>query len=111
MGGRYHIKNLYLSVPDMVASQLRQADKEQMKAICTALLTFGYEKGLLTENPLDWDGTLCRNVVIYERHLTQRGRLYFNDLTNRWLAYTDRTNKIDNVKMLEKWYSKMIENE
>jgi hypothetical protein len=26
----------------------------------------------------------------------------------KWLSYTDKTNKTDNVAMLDKWYNKMV---
>lgn len=101
---------LYLSVPAMMNAQVRQVDKNQTKEICAVLLSFSYEKGLLKDNPFDADGELRRNCEIYERHLTEQGKIYFNDLMFDWLTYTDRTNKIDNVKMLEKWYAKYLEN-
>ena len=56
---------------------------------------------------VDSSGALHKNFEVYERHLTEKGRMYFNDLMFYWLAYTDRTNKIDNVKILEKWYLKI----
>lgn len=100
-------EQLYLSVPAMVASQIRHADKEHMKTVCAAVLRFGFERGLLKDNPFDQGGRLRCSVDIYERNLTDHGKLYFNDLIYKWLEYTDRTNKIDNVKMLDKWYDKM----
>ena len=100
-------EKLYLSVPDMISTQIRQADKERMIKVCTVLLSFSFEKGFLKENPVDSNGELRRNYEVFERHLTENGRLYFNDLMFDWLAYTDRTNKIDNVKIMGKWYLKI----
>ena len=100
-------ERIYLSVSSMANAQLRQADKERMIKVCAVLLSFSFEKGLLKESPFDTNGELYRNYEVYERHLTGNGKLYFNDLMFDWLAYTDRTNKIENVKILEKWYSKI----
>ena len=104
-------ERIYLSVQGMADSQLRQADKEHMIKVCAALLYFCFNSGLLKDNPFDSNGELRRNCEVFERHLTEKGKLYFNDLMFDWLAYTDRTNKIDNVKILEKWYSKMTGSE
>jgi hypothetical protein len=45
--------------------------------------------------------------------LTETGKLYFDDLLWDWLEYTDRSKKIDkieNTKILEKYYNKMVNN-
>ena len=71
-------------------------------------LQFCYEKELLKQNPLD-----KQNRILYMNYtnndLTEKGTKIFNDLMFDWLTYTDRTNKIDNVKMLEKYYSKILQ--
>ena len=105
----YGKEELYFSVSGLVDSQIRQADKNRVKRVCSALLLFCFDKKLLKEIPFDSNGELRRNYDVYERHLTRIGKLYFYDLSEKWLVYTDRTNKIDNVKILEKWYSKLIE--
>lgn len=101
---------LYLSVPKMMDAYIRQADKNETIRVCMNLLSFSYEKGLLIDNPHRPDGEFRRNYEVYERNLTEEGKLYFEDLMYRWLEYTDRTNKTDNVKMLEKWYAKLTGN-
>lgn len=71
-------------------------------------LRFCYEKKLLVINPLDKD-----NRILYMHYknqdLTDSGKLVFNDLMIDWFTYTDRTNKIDNTKMLEKYYLKILQ--
>ncbi|MCP1997392.1 hypothetical protein [Flavobacterium sp. HSC-61S13] len=71
-------------------------------------LRFCYEKELLVLNPLDKN-----NRILYMNYknqdLTDSGKLVFTDLMTDWFTYTDRTNKIDNTKMLEKYYLKIIQ--
>lgn len=71
-------------------------------------LRFCYEKKLLTLNPIDKN-----NRILYmkytNRDLTDKGKIIFNDLMHKWFNYTDRTNKIDNIKMLEKYYVTIIQ--
>lgn len=71
-------------------------------------LRFCYEKGLLKRNPLD-----KQNRILYMNYsnndLTEKGQGIFNDLIDDWLTYTDRTNNIGNMKMLEKYYSKILQ--
>ena len=71
-------------------------------------LRFCYEKGLLKLNPLD-----KKNRILYMNYtnndLTEKGTKIFNNLEFSWLAYTDKTNKIDNIKMLEKYYLKILQ--
>lgn len=71
-------------------------------------LRFCYEKELLVLNPLDKN-----NRILYMKYknqdLTESGKLVFHDLMIVWFTYTDRTNKIDNTKMLEKYYLKILQ--
>ncbi len=71
-------------------------------------LRFCYEKKLLAVNPLDKN-----NRILYMNYknqdLTDKGKLVFHDLMIVWFTYTDRTNKIDNTKMLEKYYLKILQ--
>ncbi|MBW3518058.1 hypothetical protein [Flavobacterium sp. NKUCC04_CG] len=71
-------------------------------------LRFCYEKELLVLNPLDKN-----NRILYMNYknqdLTDSGKLVFTDLMIDWFTYTDRTNKIDNTKMLEKYYLKILQ--
>jgi hypothetical protein len=71
-------------------------------------LRFCYEKNLLKLNPID-----KKNRILYMNYkiedLTDKGVIVFNDLMYKWLIYTDRTNKIDNIKMLEKYYMTLIQ--
>ena len=71
-------------------------------------LRFCYEKKLLKLNPIDKN-----NRILYmnymNKDLTDNGVIIFNDLIHKWLSYTDRTNKIDNLKMLEKYYITILQ--
>jgi hypothetical protein len=70
-------------------------------------LRFCYEKKLFLLNPLDKQGRIL-HMKYTNGDLTENGKKIFADLNMKWLAYTDRTNKIDNIKMLEKYYSNIL---
>lgn len=80
---------------------------DSMISLYSTLFSFCYEKGMLKISPFDNQGKLIMHYSVYEKDLTDTGMLYFNDLVYKWLEYTDRSNKVDNFKILEKWYSKM----
>jgi len=86
-------------------------DKDNVLIVCSHLLRFSYEKGLLLVNPFDEQGNLKIETVIRESDLTALGKLIFNDLMYDWLTYADNeSGKIDrknNVKMLEKYFNKL----
>ena len=74
---------------------------------------FCYEKGLFKLNPLDE-----QNRIIYMNYtnndLTEKGTKVFYDLHTKWLNYTDkidekREERCNNVKMLEKYYIKILQ--
>jgi hypothetical protein len=97
-----------LDVKRMIDSYSTKDDKEAMRIICNSLVRFSYDKGLLLKSPFNEQGELNSETIIRERGLTEKGKSIFDDLAEKWFAYTDRTDKIDNVSMLEKWYSKMV---
>lgn len=71
-------------------------------------LRFCYEKKLLVLNPLDKNNRILY-MTYKNQDLTDNGKLVFSDLMFDWLTYTDRTTKIDNTKMLEKYYLKILQ--
>ena len=55
---------------------------------------------LAEKNPFDEKGDLNIDTVIKESNLTDLGKQLFDDLADKWFAYTDRTQKYDNITML-----------
>ena len=96
-----------LDVKRMIDSYPMKDDKEAMRTICNSLVHFSYDKGLLLKSPFNEQGELNSETIIRESDLTEKGKSIFDDLAEKWFAYTDRTDKIDNVAMLDKWYGKM----
>jgi len=76
-------------------------------------LRFCYEKKLIKHNPLDkCDRIIRMNYTNID--LTEKGTKIFNDLHIDWLNYTDKNDeksdeRITNVKMLEKYYVKILQ--
>ncbi|WP_024468253.1 hypothetical protein [Treponema pedis] len=99
-----------LNVKTLMGAYIRQIDKDNILISCRNLLRFSYEKGLLQENPFDEQGDLKIDTVIRESDLTEMGKQIFDDLADKWFAYTDRTQKYDNIIMLEKYFNKLNDN-
>lgn len=101
-----------LNVTYMMNSYIRQADKNEMKIICENLIKFSFEKSLLLNNPYDENGNFKIDFIIKESTLTEKGKQIFEKICDKWLNYTSNKNakidKINNISMLEKWYSKMV---
>ncbi|RLJ69179.1 hypothetical protein [Pedobacter alluvionis] len=97
---------IIISLPNLINSQIRQKDKDETLALCKSLLIFSYQNELLKKNIYD-KGIFIDDIEIFENDLTDKGKLTFEKLVDKWLAYTDRTQKYDNVSMLEKWLNQL----
>jgi hypothetical protein len=101
-----------LDVKKMIDAYPMKSDKIEMRIVCYNLIKFSFEKGLLLKSPYNGKGELYDEIVICENDLTEKGKLIFDDLAFDWLKYTDNTDgKIDrknNIKMLEKYYNKLL---
>jgi len=76
-------------------------------------LRFCYEKKLININPLDKCDRIIR-MNYTNNDLTEKGTKIFDELHMKWLQYTDKNDekneeRITNVKMLEKYYSKILQ--
>ena len=96
-----------LNVRRLAEAYIRQVDKDNTLIACRNLLQLSYKKGLLHENPFDEEGNLNIDTVIKESDLTNLGKRLFDDLADKWFAYTDRTQKYDNITILEKYFNNL----
>ena len=69
-------------------------------------LRFCFEKELLKKNPLDRQGRILRMVYL-NQDLTKRGIVFFPQLIEKFLVFTDRHGKTSLETMLNRWYSKL----
>ena len=103
-----------LDVKKMIDAHPMKNDKIETRIICYNLIKFSFEKGLLLKSPYNNQGGLYDEIIICENDLTEKGKLIFNDIMFDWLRYTDNTDgKVDrkqNIKMLEKYYNKLMKN-
>lgn len=99
-----------LNVKLLAEAYIRQIDKDNTLIVCSNLLQFSYEKGLLLKSPFDEQGKLKIETIIRESDLTEIGKQIFDDLVDKWLTYTDRTQKYNNIAMLEKYFNKLNDN-
>lgn len=102
-------RKILLSAEEMISHYIPKDQKfvNEMVSIYSTLLSFSFEKGMIKISPFDNQGKLIMHYSVYEKDLTEIGKLYFETLVYKWLAYTDRSKKNDNFKILEKWYSQM----
>ena len=94
----------------LAEAYIRQIDKDNTLIVCSNLLQFSYEKGLLLKSHFDEQGNLKIETIIRESDLTEIGKQIFDDLVDKWLTYTDRTQKYNNIAMLEKYFNKLNDN-
>lgn len=99
---------ILLNTKMLIAAYIRQVDKDNILLACKNLLLFSYEKKLLLKSPFDERGDLNIDTVIKESDLTDLGKQLFDDLADQWFTYTDRTQKYDNVAILEKYFNKLF---
>lgn len=101
-----------LDVTGIVNAYTRQYDKEKTRVICSNLLKFAYDKGMLINSPFDENNSLILITIIRESNLTELGKLYFEKLADKWFLYTDKNDpKVDranNIPMLDKYYDKLV---
>lgn len=86
---------------------------EKIYDLHITFLRFCYDKGLLKINPIDKQGRIL-HMRFLNNDLTENGTKIFNELHHKWLIYTDKNDgntseRIGNVKMLEKYYSAIID--
>ena len=72
-----------------------------------------YENKLIKFNPLD-DNNRIIKMNFTNNDLTEKGTKIFRELYDKWLKYNDkrdekRFQRMQNTKMLEKYYSKILE--
>ena len=78
-------------------------------------LRFCFEKELLKLNPLDKQNRII-HLNLTNNDLTEKGTKVFRKLHRQWLQYTDKNDeksaeRSNNVKMLEKYYLKIVRDE
>ena len=102
-----------LDVKGMIVAYPMKNDRIVMRTICYNLIKFSFEKGLLLKSPYNSKGELYDEIIICENDLTEKGKLIFDILVEKWLGYTDNADgKVDrknNIKMLEKYYTILME--
>ena len=110
----YFLEDYVFDLSDLLKPYHNYSDS--IKNIYDAHITFFrfcYEKRLLKLNSLD-----KQNRIIYMHYtnndLTEEGTKIFYDLHTKWLNYTDkvdekREERCNNVKMLEKYYIKILQ--
>jgi hypothetical protein len=90
-----------------------KSDKIRVCTVCCNFIKFSFEKGLLLKSPYNSQGELYDGIIICENDLTEKGKMIFEDLADKWLVYTDtgdeKVDRKNNIKMLEKYYNKLME--
>ncbi|MHC6204296.1 hypothetical protein ACYULU_14040 [Breznakiellaceae bacterium SP9] len=98
-------------VKGLINAYPMKSDKIRTRIVCYNFINFAFEKGLLIKTPYNSKGELNDEIIIRENDLTEKGKIIFDDLADKWLSYTDNGDeKIDrknNIKMLEKYYNKL----
>lgn len=66
------------------------------------LLSYSWENGFLKERPIDTKGRIIKFEFL-RRDLTDEGEKYFFPFGQKFISYTDRTQKTPSEKLINKW--------
>lgn len=98
---------LYADIATHIKRNKSKTYKESVIKNYSALLNFCLKEHLIEGDYFNDDGTLQENGIVYESNLTERGKNIFYNLMIKWFSYTDKTQKYDNIKMLEKYLTQL----
>lgn len=84
------------SAEEMISHYIPKDQKfiDEMVSVYSTLFSFSFEKGMIKTSPFDNQGKLIMHYSVYEKDLTEIGKLYFETLVYKWLEYTDRSKKM-----------------
>lgn len=94
---------IFIDVPSHLKRSKSKSYKETVIKSYTPLLEFCIENELIKGDFFSNENELLENSIVYESNLTERGLPIFWDLSMKWLGYVDKTQKYNNIKMLEKY--------
>ncbi|AYN04412.1 hypothetical protein [Flavobacterium sp. 140616W15] len=101
-----------LRYSDVEKSYSKQKDKDNLFLIFKNLYKFAFLNRLLKENLVDELGNFDKDKLLNESDLTEVGLKIFEKLMYKWLTYTSnddgKVDRINNIKMLEKYYDKLL---
>ncbi|MEZ4786708.1 MAG: hypothetical protein R2790_02205 [Flavobacterium haoranii] len=96
---------------DIEYSYAKQKDKEYVYTTFKNLFIFSYSKNLLKLNLVDEFGNFDKERMLTNDDFTELGLKIFEELMFKWLTYTGnddgKIDRINNIKMLEKYYNKL----
>lgn len=108
----YFYQELVWDISSHFQSESRYPDVvKKIYELCIPFLRFCYDKELLKLNPLDKQDRIL-HMHFVKNDLTEKGTKIFEELLGKWLVYTGEYDdkfaiRIANIKMLEKYYSKI----
>lgn len=89
-------------LPFLNASKSRTY-RESVTKQCTSLMKFFIENSLVKIYPLDENGIIKSDLVIFKNDFTEEGQYLFKSgAVFKWLGYTDNGGRLDYYKHLEK---------
>lgn len=66
------------------------------------LLSYCWENGFLRERPVDTKGRIIK-LEFRRKDLTPDGEIFYVPFVEKFIAYTDRTQKTPSDKLINKW--------
>ena len=81
-------------------------DIERLYDSYVVLLSYSLENGFLKERPIDTKGRIIKFEFL-RRDLTSEGEKCFFPFSQKFISYTDRTQKIPSDKLINKWLNEV----
>ena len=100
-------ENLYVDIQFHLQANKSKTYRKGIIDAYTPIFSLSLKKSLIDGDFFDENGNLKEDAKVYESNLTEKGKKMFWDFMMKWLKYTDRTQKYDNIEMLEKYYSQI----
>ncbi|MGJ8660278.1 MAG: hypothetical protein ACSHWV_10545 [Cellulophaga fucicola] len=97
-------ETIYIDLQSHLNRSKSKSYKEMVMKSYTPVMRLSEENNLIEGDFFDENGNLKEDAKVYESNLTENGKKMFWDFMMKWLKYTDRTQKYDNIEMLEKYY-------
>jgi hypothetical protein len=92
---------MYAFAPILNASKSKDY-KNRVREKHTILMNFLISNNLLKLNPLDADGFIKEDVILYANDFNDGAEKLFGKPVMKWLQYIDKGGSIDNLKILQK---------
>ena len=93
--------NEIFHLPTILGASKKSENKKQVLQKCTAIFLFYKNNELINFDPLDEDGVVKRDLVVFSDDLTEVGLSVWKAAFAKWSKARDKDNNYLNMKIFE----------